>query len=71
MVDIFGIVYEMRKERVWMVQTEQQYICIHQVSIKLQITNKALPTISLWIFLVVAVRVDAVVMGSCCNWQLM
>ena len=21
----------MRKERVWMVQTEQQYICIHQV----------------------------------------
>ena len=42
-VDIFGIVYEMRKERVWMVQTEQQYICIHQVSIKLIITNKALP----------------------------
>jgi cadherin 5 type 2 (VE-cadherin) len=32
-VDIFGIVYEMRKERVWMVQTEQQYICIHQVTI--------------------------------------
>ena len=32
MVDIFGIVYEMRKERVWMVQTEQQYICIHQAS---------------------------------------
>ena len=30
MVDIFGIVHEMRKERVWMVQTEQQYICIHQ-----------------------------------------
>ncbi|XP_071056638.1 tyrosine-protein phosphatase 10D isoform X2 [Onthophagus taurus] len=29
-VDIFGIVYTMRKERVWMVQTEQQYICIHQ-----------------------------------------
>lgn len=29
-VDIFGIVYAMRKERVWMVQTEQQYICIHQ-----------------------------------------
>ncbi|XP_055949262.1 tyrosine-protein phosphatase 10D-like [Argiope bruennichi] len=29
-VDIFGIVYEMRKERVWMVQNEQQYICIHQ-----------------------------------------
>ena len=29
-VDIFGIVHEMRKERVWMVQTEQQYICIHQ-----------------------------------------
>ncbi|CAG0882994.1 unnamed protein product, partial [Cyprideis torosa] len=29
-VDIFGMVYEMRKERVWMVQTEQQYICIHQ-----------------------------------------
>ena len=47
-VDIFGIVYEMRKERVWMVQTEQQYICIHQVSIKLKITNKAPPTISLY-----------------------
>lgn len=29
-VDIFGIVCQMRKERVWMVQTEQQYICIHQ-----------------------------------------
>lgn len=29
-VDLFGIVYEMRKERVWMVQTEQQYICVHQ-----------------------------------------
>lgn len=29
-VDIFGIVLAMRKERVWMVQTEQQYICIHQ-----------------------------------------
>ncbi|ROT62360.1 Tyrosine-protein phosphatase 10D [Penaeus vannamei] len=29
-VDIFGIVYEMRRERVSMVQTEQQYICIHQ-----------------------------------------
>ncbi|XP_071875823.1 protein tyrosine phosphatase 10D isoform X5 [Bombus fervidus] len=29
-VDIFGIVWAMRKERVWMVQTEQQYICIHQ-----------------------------------------
>lgn len=29
-VDIFGIVYAMRKERVWMVQTEQQYICVHQ-----------------------------------------
>lgn len=28
--DAFGIVYEMRKERVWMVQNEQQYICIHQ-----------------------------------------
>ena len=49
MVDIFGIVYEMRKERVWMVQTEQQYICIHQVRIKLKITNKALllPTFTL------------------------
>ncbi len=33
-VDIFGIVYEMRKERVWMVQTEQQYICIHQCLMK-------------------------------------
>ncbi|CAM1318251.1 Uncharacterised protein g6905 [Pycnogonum litorale] len=29
-VDIYGMVYEMRKDRVWMVQTEQQYICIHQ-----------------------------------------
>jgi cadherin 5 type 2 (VE-cadherin) len=29
-VDIFGIVWAMHKERVWMVQTEQQYICIHQ-----------------------------------------
>ena len=34
-VDIFGIVFEMRKERVWMVQTEQQYICIHQVTTQL------------------------------------
>lgn len=29
-VDVYGIVWAMRKERVWMVQTEQQYICIHQ-----------------------------------------
>ncbi|KAG8193889.1 hypothetical protein JTE90_011449 [Oedothorax gibbosus] len=29
-VDIFGIVHDMRRERVWMVQNEQQYICIHQ-----------------------------------------
>lgn len=29
-VDVFGVVHEMRRERVWMVQTEQQYICIHQ-----------------------------------------
>ncbi|XP_063616070.1 tyrosine-protein phosphatase 10D-like [Cydia splendana] len=29
-LDIFGMVYAMRRERVWMVQTEQQYICIHQ-----------------------------------------
>ncbi|KAL4233316.1 hypothetical protein ACF0H5_007998 [Mactra antiquata] len=28
-VDIFSTVAELRKERVWMVQTEQQYICIH------------------------------------------
>ncbi|XP_017149577.1 tyrosine-protein phosphatase 10D isoform X2 [Drosophila miranda] len=28
-VDIFGIVFAMRKERVFMVQTEQQYVCIH------------------------------------------
>jgi len=28
-IDIFGMVYEMRKERVLMVQTEVQYICIH------------------------------------------
>ena len=38
-VDIFGIVYEMRKERVWMVQTEQQYICIHQVCPLLSFTR--------------------------------
>ena len=38
-VDIFGIVYEMRKERVWMVQTEQQYICIHQVCPLLSFTS--------------------------------
>ncbi|XP_061167520.1 receptor-type tyrosine-protein phosphatase eta-like [Saccostrea echinata] len=30
MVDIFSIVHDLRKERVWMVQTEQQYVCIHQ-----------------------------------------
>ncbi len=36
-VDIFGIVFEMRKERVWMVQTEQQYICIHQVGFGLHL----------------------------------
>ncbi|XP_042885464.1 tyrosine-protein phosphatase 10D-like [Penaeus japonicus] len=29
-VDIYGIVYEMRRQRVSMVQTEKQYICIHQ-----------------------------------------
>lgn len=29
-VDIYGIVYEMRKERIAMVQNEQQYICIHE-----------------------------------------
>jgi len=29
-IDVFGVVHEMRRERVWMVQTEQQYICIHQ-----------------------------------------
>ncbi|RVE42531.1 hypothetical protein evm_012811 [Chilo suppressalis] len=29
-LDIFGMVHGMRRERVWMVQTEQQYICIHQ-----------------------------------------
>lgn len=29
-LDVFHIVYTMRRERVWMVQTEQQYICIHQ-----------------------------------------
>ena len=48
-VDIFGIVYEMRKERVWMVQTEQQYICIHQVSRLIQYLdtlNLAVPIVS-------------------------
>jgi len=30
-VDIFGIVYQMRKHRVFMVQTESQYILIHQM----------------------------------------
>ena len=29
-VDIYGIVYQMRKERTAMVQNEQQYICIHE-----------------------------------------
>ncbi|XP_052088192.1 tyrosine-protein phosphatase 10D-like isoform X3 [Mytilus californianus] len=29
-IDIFNVVAEMRRERVWMVQTEQQYVCIHQ-----------------------------------------
>ncbi|XP_039746101.1 tyrosine-protein phosphatase 10D-like isoform X2 [Pararge aegeria] len=29
-LDIFGMVHAMRRERVWMVQTEQQYICVHQ-----------------------------------------
>jgi protein tyrosine phosphatase len=30
-VDVFDIVYEMRKERhLWMVQTEDQYLLIHQ-----------------------------------------
>ncbi|KOB68422.1 Receptor protein-tyrosine phosphatase 10d, partial [Operophtera brumata] len=29
-LDVFGMVHAMRRERVWMVQTEQQYICIHQ-----------------------------------------
>ena len=29
-MDIFGIVYEMRKARFLMVQTEEQYIYIHQ-----------------------------------------
>ncbi|KAK3098725.1 hypothetical protein FSP39_022407 [Pinctada imbricata] len=29
-VDVFAVVHELRKERMWMVQTEQQYICIHQ-----------------------------------------
>ncbi|CAH2226530.1 jg6569, partial [Pararge aegeria aegeria] len=24
------MVHAMRRERVWMVQTEQQYICVHQ-----------------------------------------
>ncbi|XP_060557126.1 tyrosine-protein phosphatase 10D-like isoform X3 [Ruditapes philippinarum] len=28
-LDIYNTVAELRKERVWMVQTEQQYICIH------------------------------------------
>ena len=64
-VDIFGIVYEMRKERVWMVQTEQQYICIHQVSIKLKITNKALPTISLWILLDMAFTIHMNISWQC------
>lgn len=29
-LDVFGLVHALRRERVWMVQTEQQYICIHQ-----------------------------------------
>ena len=66
-VDIFGIVYEMRKERVWMVQTEQQYICIHQVRYKLKIPNKALPCYqhSLWFFLVMAFTIPMTVLRQC------
>ena len=44
-VDIFGIVYEMRKERVWMVQTEQQYICIHQVRNKRTLSADTIPPV--------------------------
>ena len=38
-IDIFGMVYEMRKERVLMVQTEVQYICIH-TCLKVVLENK-------------------------------
>jgi len=34
-IDIYGQVYEMRKHRVQMVQTEAQYICLHQCALKL------------------------------------
>ena len=44
-VDIFGIVYEMRKERVWMVQTEQQYICIHQCLLAVIEGKESVPAI--------------------------
>lgn len=30
-VDIFGIVHEMRKERVWMVQNEVNFTCIGKI----------------------------------------
>jgi len=36
-VDIFGMVYEMRMSRCLMVQTEAQYICLHELVYDLQI----------------------------------
>ena len=46
-----------------MVQTEQQYICIHQVRYKVKIPNKALPSYqhSLWFFLVLASTIHNVI----------
>lgn len=39
-VNIFELVYEMRKHRVSMVQNEQQYICIHQCLLSVLEGNK-------------------------------
>ena len=62
-VDIFGIVFEMRKERVWMVQTEQQYICIHQV-----INSPLKPSISWFrVLYFTAVRTGSLVKGVQCT----
>ena len=35
-VDIFGLVYQMRMARCLMVQTEAQYICLHEVIYEMQ-----------------------------------
>lgn len=42
-VDVFAIVREMRLERCQMVQTEQQYICIHHCLLALLQVTTPLP----------------------------